>query len=57
MEKFKRFDIQMFAEANMNVAADLTPGISIDFVSNFTSNITELLLLFLFGTSLLFHVK
>lgn len=42
MKKFKRFDIQMFAEANMNVAADLTPGISIDFVSNFTSNITEL---------------
>lgn len=42
MEKFKRFDMQMFAEANMNVAADLTPGISIDFVSNFTSNINEL---------------
>lgn len=42
MKKFKRFDIQMFAEANMNAAADLTPGISIDFVSNFTSNITEL---------------
>ena len=42
MEKFKRFDLQMFAEANMNVAADLTPGISIDFVSNFTHNIEEL---------------
>lgn len=43
MKKFKRFDIQMFAAAaNTNVAADLTPGISIDFVSNFTSNIQEL---------------
>lgn len=42
MEKFKRFDIQLFAEANMNAAADLEPGISIDFVSNFNSNITEL---------------
>lgn len=42
MEKFKRFDIQLFAEENMNAAADLEPGISIDFVSNFTSNITEL---------------
>lgn len=38
----KYFDIQMFAEANMNVAADLTPGISIDFVSKFSSNINEL---------------
>lgn len=42
MEKFKRFDIQLFAEENMNAAADLEPGISIDFVSNFNSNITEL---------------
>lgn len=41
MKNFK-FDIQMFAEENMNVAADLTPGISIDFVSRFTSNIQEL---------------
>ena len=37
-----KFDLQMFAETNINVAADLTPGISIDFVSKFTSNITEL---------------
>ena len=42
MEKFKRFDIQLFAEENMNVAADLEPGISIDFVSKITSNIAEL---------------
>ena len=42
MEKFKRFDIQMFAEANMNAAADLEPGISIDFVSKITQNIGEL---------------
>ena len=42
MEKFKRFDIQLFAEANMNVAADLEPGISIDFVSRITQNIAEL---------------
>lgn len=42
MEKFKRFNIQMFAEENMNAAADLEPGISIDFVSKITSNITEL---------------
>lgn len=42
MEKFKRFDIQLFAEENMNAAADLEPGISIDFVSKITSNITEL---------------
>lgn len=38
----KYFNIQLFAEENTNVAADLTPGISIDFVSKFTSNITEL---------------
>lgn len=38
----KYFNIQLFAEENMNVAADLTPGISIDFVSKFSSNITEL---------------
>lgn len=38
----KYFDIQLFAEENMNKAADLTPGISIDFVTNFTSNIQEL---------------
>lgn len=38
----KYFNIQLFAEENTNVAADLTPGISIDFATNFTSNITEL---------------
>lgn len=39
----KYFDIQLFAaEENMNAAADLEPGISIDFVSKITSNITEL---------------
>lgn len=38
----KYFNLQMFAEENTNVAADLTPGISIDFASNFASNITEL---------------
>ena len=39
----KYFDIQMFAaEENITAAADLEPGISIDFVSNFTTNITEL---------------
>lgn len=43
MKKFKRFDIQLFAaEENMNAAADLEPGISIDFVSKITSNISEL---------------
>ncbi len=43
MEKFKRFDIQLFAaEENMNAAADLEPGISIDFVSRITQNIAEL---------------
>ena len=42
MEKFKKFDIQMFAEENMNAAADLEPGISIDFVSRITQNINEL---------------
>lgn len=42
MEKFKRFDIQLFAEENMNAAVDLEPGISIDFVSRITSNIAEL---------------
>lgn len=42
MEMFKRFDIQLFAEENMNKAADLEPGISIDFVSKITSNIAEL---------------
>lgn len=42
MKNVKRFDIQMFAEANTNVAADLEPGISIDFVSRITSNIQEL---------------
>lgn len=41
MKKYK-FDIQMFAEENMTAAADLTPGISIDFVSKITGNITEL---------------
>ena len=38
----KHFNIQLFAEENINVAADLEPGISIDFVSKITSNITEL---------------
>lgn len=42
MEKFKKFDIQMFADANMTAAADLEPGISIDFVSKITQNIAEL---------------
>lgn len=41
MEK-KLFDIQMFAETNMNAAADLEPGISVDFVSKITANIAEL---------------
>lgn len=36
------FDIQFFAEENITKAADLTPGISIDFASNFASNIQEL---------------
>lgn len=36
------FDIQFFAEENMTKAADLTPGISIDFATNFASNIQEL---------------
>ena len=38
----KYFNIQLFADENMTTAADLEPGISIDFVSNFTRNITEL---------------
>jgi hypothetical protein len=38
----KYFDIQLFAETNLNVAADIEPGISIDFVSKITQNITEL---------------
>ena len=38
----KYFDIQLFAEENMNAAADLEPGISIDFVSKITKNIAEL---------------
>lgn len=41
--KIKKFDIQMFAEENMNAAADLEPGISIDFVSKITKNISELM--------------
>lgn len=40
MEKY--FNIQLFAEENMTAAADLEPGISIDFVSNFSRNIAEL---------------
>ena len=40
MEKI--LNIQLFAEANMTVAADLEPGVSLDFVSQITSNITEL---------------
>lgn len=43
MNKHYKFNLQMFAaEQNMNAADDLTPGISIDFVSKFTQNITEL---------------
>lgn len=39
----KYFDMQLFAaETNMNAAADLEPGISIDFSTNFASNINEL---------------
>lgn len=38
----KYFNIQLFAETNMNAAADIEPGISIDFVSKITSNISEL---------------
>ena len=38
----KYFDLQIFAENNMTTAADLEPGISIDFVSKITSNINEL---------------
>lgn len=42
MEKIK-FNIQMYAAAeNTTAAADLETGISLDFVSKFTSNITEL---------------
>ncbi len=41
--KIKKFDIQLFAEENMNAAADLEPGISIDFVSKITKNISELM--------------
>lgn len=42
MEKYK-FNMQLFAaEENTTAAADLEPGISIDFVSKITSNITEL---------------
>lgn len=42
MDMFKIFDIQLFAEANMTTSADLEPGISLDFVSKITKNITEL---------------
>lgn len=38
----KKFDLQMFAETNINVAADIEPAISIDHTSKFTSNIDEL---------------
>lgn len=38
----KYFNIQLFAEENMNAAADIETGISIDFVSKITSNISEL---------------
>ena len=38
----KYFDIQLFAEENITASADLEPGISIDFVSKITGNITEL---------------
>lgn len=40
--EIKKFDIQLFAEANMNAAADFEPGISLDFVSKITQNIAEL---------------
>jgi hypothetical protein len=42
MKKHLLFDIQLFAAENANVAADLEPGISIDFVSKISGNITEL---------------
>ena len=38
----KYFDLQMFAEENITAKADIEPGISIDFVSKITSNISEL---------------
>jgi hypothetical protein len=36
------FDLQLFAETNINVAADLEPAISIDCVSRINGNIDEL---------------
>ena len=36
------FNLQLFAEANMTAAADMTPEISVDFVSKITQNIREL---------------
>ncbi|MDO4614624.1 MAG: hypothetical protein Q4B15_03250 [Lachnospiraceae bacterium] len=36
------FNLQLFAETNTTMAADLEPAISVDFVSKLTSNITEL---------------
>lgn len=41
MKKYE-INLQMFAEENMTKAADLTPGISIDFVSKISKNISEL---------------
>lgn len=42
MVQYEKIDLQMFAEANMTAAVDLTPGISLDFVSKFSGNISEL---------------
>lgn len=43
MEKFKRFDIQLFAEENIIASTDMEPGISLDYATRLHSNITELL--------------
>lgn len=43
MKNMKKFDIQLFAaETNMTSAADMEPGISMDFVSRISTNISEL---------------
>lgn len=38
----EKLNLQLFAAENMNAAADLEPGISIDFASKIAKNITEL---------------
>lgn len=43
MKKF--IDIQLFAEENLIMAADMEPAISIDFASRLNSNIKELMML------------